>query len=103
MRPAGVVSDTVSPSRAFSSAFATGDTQPIRPLNGSTSSTPTIVTVRSTPSDRRYITVVPKNTWSLPECGLGSTTSARSSRFVRKRIRRSISRRRFLPYRESSF
>ena len=48
--PTGVTSCSVSPSRAFSSVRAIGDTQLTSPCSESTSSMPLIVTVRSSPS-----------------------------------------------------
>ena len=47
--PAGVRSFTTSPSSARSSALAMGEIQLTWPLSSSTSSTPTILTVRSSP------------------------------------------------------
>jgi hypothetical protein len=61
------------------------------------SSTPTIVTVRSSSASVAYVTVAPKNTVSRRVCAAGSTTSACASRRARKRSRRSISRSRRLP------
>jgi sulfate transport system permease protein len=81
-------------------ARAIGETQLMCPRAGSISSTPTIVTVRSSPRSPAIATVAPKKTWSVPSPSRrasGSTTSATSSRLMRKRMRRSISRRRFLP------
>jgi len=51
----------------------------------------------SRPSADAYSTVAPKKTWSVASRAAGSTTSAVSRRLVRKRMRRSISRSRFLP------
>src|SRR5262249_873237 len=93
--PAGVRSVTASPSRALMSALGIGETQETRPFAGSTSSRPTMVTSCSLPP-ARYFTVAPKNTWSVSRPA-ESTTSAASSRLMRKRTRRSISRSRFLP------
>ena len=50
----------------------------------------------SLPRPRR-VTVAPKKTWSVASRAAGSMTSAASMRLVRKRMRRSISRRRRLP------
>jgi hypothetical protein len=86
---------TVSPSRALISAFAIGEIQDTRPLAGSTSSTPTIVMVFS-PEAPFTLTVAPKKIWSVSRPA-EFTTSALSSRLMRKRTRRSISRRRRLP------
>ena len=66
----------------------------------SISSTPTIATVRGSPRALDTVTVAPKNTCpaaSSSRAAPGSTTSAASSRLIRKRMRRSISRKRFLP------
>ena len=64
LRPPGVRSVTRSPSRALSSALAIGETHETRPCAGSTSSTPTMVTVFS-PEAPFTRTVAPKNTWSV--------------------------------------
>src|SRR6185436_17731790 len=93
--PAGVCIVTVSPSRALINARAIGETHDTRPCEGSTSSTPTIVTLFS--PDRLFsFTVAPKNTWSVSRPD-ELTISAPSSRLIRKRTRRSISRSRRLP------
>jgi hypothetical protein len=93
-----VRSVTVSPSRALISARATGEIQLMYWRAGSVSSRPTMRTVFSSPRPFTYTTVAPKKTWSVSSRVAGSTTSAASRRFVRVRMRRSISRRRFLPY-----
>ena len=68
-----------------------GEIHETRPRPGSSSSTPTMLTVRSAPESSATVTVAPKYTrsWALPAL---STTTAASRRFDRNRIRRSISR-----------
>jgi DNA ligase (NAD+) len=57
----------------------------------------TMRTVRSSSRPLTNVTRAPKNTCVRFFCALGSTISAISKRFVRKRMRRSISRNRRLP------
>jgi|GEM_PF-1298784 len=77
-----------------------GENQLIRQREASISSPPTRLSTRSTPSAFSTVTVAPNRTRSPARSfwSRGSTMSAASSCLVRKRILRSISRRRLLPY-----
>ena len=81
--PPGVRKVTMSPSLAFSNARAIGEIQLMYPRGVSISSTPTMLTVRSSPLVSRTVTVAPKKTWSALSSSRrasGSTTCALSSR-----------------------
>ena len=62
--PRGVRSVTTSPTEAFKSAVAMGEIHDTRPRAGSSSSTPTMLKVRSAPFPSATVTVAPKYTRS---------------------------------------
>src|SRR5207245_11718359 len=82
VEPAGVSTETSSPTRLPSSALPTGDSSEIRPLLGSASADPTMVKA-SSPYSSCTLTVEPTSTTPLtclPSMMLALRTSFSSSR-----------------------
>jgi len=88
--------ETPSSSRLPSTARATGESILIHPRDASDSSGPTIRYSTTSPSSSSSSTQAPKRTEPSADAGR-STTTRSSSRLPRNCMRRSISRRRFLP------